>query len=212
MKTPCIFIVCLMASFVCIAADKQVTISFGDAIPPWVLANGDILVDLVKDCLEPSGYNVKVVLLPYARRLLNYSNDRVEAVSDVNQKTISKLSLKGYFTGDIYAYTNYFFSLAKNNFAPTNINDLKGHSIVSWQGAKTHLGGEYEKMADSNKRYTEIANQESQVHMMFKNRIDFAQLDMQIFNYHKNIITEKYKTDTQQKVDIFQFSKNLLFP
>lgn len=207
MKNFYLCVLFLIASSSSMAEDKRITIAFGDAIPPWVLENGDggILIDLVKDCLEPSGYIVDIVLLPYARRLFNYSNDRVDSVSDINQKVIDESNLSGYFTGDIYAYTNYFFSLAKNNLSPKNINDMKDYSIVSWQGAKTHIGGEYRNMAEKNTRYTELANQESQVRMLFKNRIDFAQLDMQIFKYYKDIIAEKYKTDTQQEVDVFEF-------
>ena len=55
MKNFYLCVLFLIASSSSMAEDKRITIAFGDAIPPWVLENGDggILIDLVKDVSNP---------------------------------------------------------------------------------------------------------------------------------------------------------------
>jgi polar amino acid transport system substrate-binding protein len=86
---------------------------------------------------------------------------------------------------------------------------------MSWQGAKTHLGGEYEEMANKNPLYVENHNQELQVQMLFLERFDVIQLDLQIFNHYRSKIEKEGNIQTSIPVDMFplfgQSPNNILF-
>jgi polar amino acid transport system substrate-binding protein len=144
-----------------------------------------------------------------ARRLIVYQTGEADAVSDINPNVIKNSGLKGYESVFAYAYENVAVSLKKNGFKLTRINDLANHSLVSWQGAKTMLGGEYAAMAEKNKKYREVADQKTQIKLLYGGREDVIQLDRQIFKYYRNRVAKEKAFNTNQPIDIFPlFGKN----
>ncbi len=195
----------LITQTVSASENNTVTVAFGNTLSPWVMKDGSsgILVDLLKDCLEPSGYIIEPVLLPYARRIKEFANNRVDVVTDINSKSIKDYALEGYFTGNLYAYENMAFSLAENHFSIDSISDLKGHSVVSWHGAASHLGSEYARMAKNNPMYLEVHQQMAQIEMLYKKRTDFIQLDFKIFEFYQKELLDSTEFSDDIKIDRF---------
>ncbi len=185
---------------------EELNMSFGDTLPPWVIENGQrgLLIDLVDACLTPSGHVVNVELVPYARRILEYKNGRVNAVTDITPELIVEQALTGYYTGTLYAYENYFYALADNQFELNSISDIGQRSVVSWQGAKVVIGGEYQRMAENNRNYSEIDRQEAQVRLLVSGRVDFIQMDKEIFNYYLNKFIDAGIVDKHLAFDRFE--------
>jgi polar amino acid transport system substrate-binding protein len=207
------YIICLLIAGLPNAYAENIRISFGETLPPWVLNDGKdgILIELLTACLKPSGHTISVELFPYARRLTEYKNKNVDAVTDVSPANIADAKIQGYFTGNIYAYTNYFYSLANNNFQINSMRDIEKHSLISWQGATTVLGEAYQEMAKNNPNYREIDRQETQVRMLATNRSDFIQMDAEIFNYYRAKLANEKKIDDSLEYDRFDllgFSPN----
>jgi len=169
------------------AESKKITIAFGESLPPWVIKgeSGGLVMELLNDCLSPSGYTLTPVFRPYARRLSSYITEQLDAVSDIDEAVIKSANLQGYFSGYLYAYKNFAYSLSKNKFSISEISQLQGYSILSWQGAINQMGSEYQSMANANTRYSETDKQNLQVKMLFSERVDFIQIDEQIFNYYR---------------------------
>lgn len=184
---------------------EKIKIAIGDDLPPWIFSNGQsgILIDLISDCLSPSNYELEFITYPYARRLTAYKKNDVEAVIDINTKIITSEQLVGYFTGNLYAYQNFAFSLSENNFLLKKIADLEHYSLLSWQGAINHLGGEYADMARINPKYAETSRQSNQVRMLFRKRVDFIQLDYQIYNYYKTELIKANEIDSRLEVSLY---------
>ncbi len=192
-------------------AGQPIKIAFGDALPPWVIPETDsgILIDLIKETLEPAGYETENVYVPYARRLIAYKKGQVDAVCDINPKIMADSKLEGYLSVIAYAYENIGVTLKKNGYHFSTISDLVNHSVVSWQGAKAAIGGEYADMANKNKKYRELADQKAQIKLLYSGREDVIQLDRQIFRYFRKKVAEEGKIDVSQPVDIFPlFGKN----
>jgi len=166
---------------------ENITIAFGDALEPWVIPSSDsgILIDLITEALNPLGYKLTFEYFPYLRRISSFRTNKIDVVSDVNQKIIKIEKLKGYFSGDLYVYENYAYSLHENNFTFKHLNELLNYSLMSWQGAITHLGDDYAKMANNHPHYLETHDQINQLKMLFKKRIQVIQLDEKIFNYYR---------------------------
>ncbi|MGJ8694202.1 MAG: substrate-binding periplasmic protein [Thalassotalea sp.] len=181
-----ILLLCYLLTFPAQSKEK-ITIAFGNALAPWVIpqANSGILIDIVKEALEPLGYELRFEYYPYLRRINSYRANKVDAVSDMNIKTLENEKLVGYFSGEVYAYENYAYALHSNHFTFKHLSELVNFSLMSWQGAVIHLGGEYAKMALNNQDYIETHDQQNQLKMLFRERIQVIQLDEKIFNYYR---------------------------
>lgn len=184
---------------------KKITVAFGNALAPWVIpqTNSGIVLDLISAALEPVGYEIVPLYLPYPRRVNSYRHDLVDVSSDMNSNTIAAEKLDGYFSGPTYQYQNYLISLSENHFSFNTLEDIGQHSLISWQGATKHLGEHYNKIMSKNPYYSETHDQTLQVKMLFLKRIDIAQMDLQIFKYYRNIIHEAGIIDTTPEVDLF---------
>jgi polar amino acid transport system substrate-binding protein len=200
----CLLTISLLISLPCFAYQK-ITVAFGDALAPWVMpkTNNGIIISLIKEALEPAGYEVDTLYYPYARRIKSFRLKHVDAVCDMNMMTVKEENLKGFLSDDAYAYKNFAFSLHKHNYKFTHLNELVSYSLLSWQGAIVHLGKEYADMAKKNPLYRENHDQELQVKMLFLERFDVIQLDEQIFNYYYNKIEAEGHINTSLSVDKF---------
>ncbi len=186
-------------------AEKILKIAFGNALPPWVNPETDqgILIDIIKETLEPAEYKIEPVYLPYARRLVSYKRHLVDAVCDINSIIMEESKLEGHLSAMAYAYENIGVSLMKNRYKFSKISDLTNYRVLAWQGAKETIGGEYAIMAQKNKDYRELASQKTQIILLYTGREDVIQLDRQIFKFYKKRVSEEGRFDTNQPVDIF---------
>ncbi|MDN3640965.1 hypothetical protein QWY82_19355 [Simiduia curdlanivorans] len=203
--------VLLVLSYPAVCQPKEVLVAFGSSLPPWVLEDGSggILVDMLKACLKPSGYELKPQLLPYARRIFAYEADQVDIVTDVNENLINERGLKGFYSGDLYSYENFLISLSARGFHITKVEDISPYSLLSWQGAIEKIGGAYAEMALKNKQYRETHNQKTQLRMLFRDRVDFIQLDGNIFEYYRQEMIADGEISKDIRVDRFPlFGKN----
>ena len=205
----CIFFIILSCSYLAhsssIQTQKTIKIAFGNALAPWVFPENDngIIVDIITEALNPLGYTIEHIYVPYARRVNSYKSGIVDIVSDMNTGTIQHEKLEGYLSDEAYAYQNYAFTLEKNKFNFQHLNDLINLNLVSWQGAIAHLGNEYAEMASKNPYYLEIHDQEAQIKMLFAERAEVIQLDLQIFKYYRSNVAKTKTIDTTQSVQIF---------
>jgi len=184
---------------------KKLTVAFGNTLAPWVMteSHNGILIELITEAMEPLGYEVEKVYYPYARRIKSYQLNEVDVVCDINQNNISNSNLKGHFSGIIYAYKNYAFSLNKRKFNIRKVSELSQYSILSWQGARKHLGASYDLMAANNPFYLETHDQKQQVKMLYLERVDFIQLDRKIFEFYRSKLIEEKEINAKVKVDRF---------
>jgi polar amino acid transport system substrate-binding protein len=196
-----------------ISQSNSLTASFGGTLAPWVQDEGKsgILVDLLKGCLTPSNYELVVELHPYERRIYEYENGNVDIVTDISSKIIEEKGLKGYFTGNLYAYENFLFALEERNVIISSIQDINGYSLLSWQGAIAKIGGEYAQMAKHNAKYSETYNQKTQLRMLFSKRVDLIQMDGNIYEFYRQELQQDSDLDVSaavQKIPLFGKSPN----
>jgi polar amino acid transport system substrate-binding protein len=197
-------LICYLLAFSTQSKEK-ITIAFGDALAPWVIpdSHSGILIDIVKEALIPLGYELTFEYYPYLRRVNSFRTNKIDVVSDMNPKTFESEKLIGHFSGEVYAYENHAYALRDNHFTFKHISDLSNYSLLSWQGAIIHLGGDYAKMASSNPNYVETHDQLNQLKMLFRQRIQVIQLDEKIFNYYRLQLLNENSEIGLAKVDKF---------
>lgn len=188
-------------------ASETIKVAFGDALAPWVMPEMDegIIVEIIEHAMEPLGYSIEKVYLPYARRLKSYEQGLVDVSSDINANTMKERKLEGFLADTAYTYINYAYSLKKRNYQFKSIQDLGDYRLLSWQGAIAHLSNEYAQMAKNNPLYSEQHDQSIQVKMLFLERVDVIQMDEQIFNYFRAQVGSHQIIDTTLPVDRFGF-------
>lgn len=184
---------------------EKITVGFGNALAPWVIpeTNSGILIDIITEALEPIGYELVPIYYPYLRRITEYQKGFVDVTCDIKTSTISEHNLEGFLSDEAYSYENFAFSLKEKGYQFKQISELENSSLLSWQGAATHLGDEYAQMVSNNPFYFETDRQESQIQMLFLNRIDVVQLDKKIFEYFRSKVQKEGVVDTTSEVDSF---------
>jgi len=77
-------------------------------------------------------------------------------------------------------------SLEENHLEIRDMMDLVDYGIIVFQNADDYVGSKWTEMRKANKKWIrEMANQESQVAMLFEKRTDVIVLDINIFKYYR---------------------------
>lgn len=194
---------CFLIIFVALTANafaKEIKVAVGLALPPYFISedNSGMEYEIVKEALAYKGHTIKTIYVPFARVTKELENYSVDAAATVN----SSSGLKGvYYSESHITYQNVAIALKKNNFVINSIQDLGKYSIVGFQNATSYLGENFAKIAKSNEKYIEIANQEAQTRMLFTGRADVLVGDINIFKYYREKISG---SDKQQEISIYQ--------
>ena len=177
---------------------KEIKVAIGLTLPPYVLSetNTGIEYDIVKEALALKGHTIVPKYTPFARVVVDMRDGKVDAAITVNES--ANLG-NVHFTDSHIFYQNVAVSLKKNGYNIEKISDLSKHSIIAFQNATKYLGDEFKKMAKGNGGYRELASQENQVALLFKERTQAVVGDINIFKYFRSLTK---LVDTSAQVDI----------
>ena len=166
---------------------KEVVVVFPLQIPPWVNedGNGGITVEIVERALAHREHKLVVKYVPFSRMALSIQKPEVDAVAMVEGR---KIKADVFYSNVTTKFTTSLISLSKNRFNITDIEQLKSKRVITFLDAK-NVFPDMAYLAKSNSRYQELANQQSQVAMLFKQRTDFILVDRNIFNFWRNTLT-----------------------
>ena len=177
----------------------EVRVIFGLALPPYVIkdtATGFEL-EIVKEALAVKGHTLKPVFaaFPLVKQMLK------DKKADGSQRGSSEI-VEGkdgfYATEPTVIYEDYAITLAKNNISINSIPDLRGHTIVAYQGATEFIGPAFAEAVKGNPGYQETENQKKQPLMLYAGGIQVAVSDINIFKYFGAQV--KGQVETSQEV------------
>ncbi|MCC2605734.1 substrate-binding periplasmic protein [Planctobacterium marinum] len=201
MKTILFFV---SISFLCASAfSKEINLAASLAIPPYISDGGasGMEVEIVKNALEKSGHNTNIELYPLKRVYDAVKAGKVDAAMTV---VPSSEHSDLYFSNSHVAYQNVAVSLERNSFPIQGVDDLENYSIIAFQNATKYLGDDYSSVIKKAKSYSEKANQDVQIAMLFSGKTDVIVLDINIF---RSLIKSESRVNTNQKYVIHE-----LFP
>jgi polar amino acid transport system substrate-binding protein len=184
-----------------IKASKTLNIGVSFAIPPWVIAenNSGIELDILKETLAPSGYELKPNYLPFALSYSLFEAGKLDIVLNAKKPALKS----GFLSDPVVTFQNVAVSLQEKGF-PEDISlpFLIDKSVIAFQKASILLGEEFAEMTKKNPMYQEIANQSQQINLLMISNIDFIVMDKSIFDYYlqkaksnPNLIRAKSKLD-----------------
>lgn len=164
------------------AMAKDVTMAFGEKIPPFIFpkTNTGIELEIIGEALAYKGHKLIPKYYPFARLPVVFKAFHVDAtMTDLGED----LTPIGGFYGDpAVFYHNVFITLSDRNLSITKPEDLKGLSVVSFQGASKRYPKWLGPVEEAG-QYKELSNQELQVLTLGKERYDVVLSDRHIFHY-----------------------------
>ena len=200
MKRPRMLVMCLvflLPSFAALA-QTQLKAAVGLSLPPYVLQKTDngLEVDIVREALKDAGYSLTLDYVPFARIAYNMAQKADDCALTINESS----GIKGVFYSDSHiTYQNVVVTLKSKGFKVSSSADLKGLRVSAFQDAPLYLGADFAAMAKSNPGYSEVADQATQVKLLFSGRADALVMDINIFKYFRKNIAD---LDVSQEVTI----------
>lgn len=182
-------------------AQTQITAAVGLALPPYVLkdTNSGLEVDIVRQALLDSGYTLKLDYVPFARLPLSLKDKSADCALTINEASgVTDV----FYSQSHITYQNVAVGLKSKGLKISEVAELKPYRIVAFQDATNYLGNAYRTMVKEKggAGYSELANQESQVKMLFMDRADVLVMDINIFKYFRQAIKD---TDVSAEVTFY---------
>lgn len=186
------------------AESVPLKIIFSQYTPPYVFENDTgIVLDIVREALKESGYEIDPIYVPIGRGFELFSEKRVDGTAIIRENS----GLEANYSDDFMQYHNHAFALSSRRYNLKNLNDLKNKTVIAFQNAHKYLGEEFGTVVMNNVNYKEMANQETQTLMLLLGRIDVAVMDESIFKYYRQKLIAEGKIATTVGYESFN-----LFP
>jgi polar amino acid transport system substrate-binding protein len=175
-------VICSAMLLCCPSWALEVSMAFGDRIPPFCFpeTNSGIELEVISEALAYRGHTLKPSYYPLARVPLALKARRVDAaMTDAGED----MSASGVFYGDsAVVYDNVFYTLSQRNLTIRTPADLKGLTVIAFQGAVKRYPQWLGPVADEG-RLVEQNNQAIQVRTLDIGRYDVVLSDRTIFRY-----------------------------
>jgi polar amino acid transport system substrate-binding protein len=180
-----------------------ITMAFGEKIPPFCFPESDsgIELEVIGEALSFRGHTLEPRYFPLARVPLAFRRGEVDAaMTDLGQD----LSEAGAHYGNpAVIYYNVFVSLKGRHLDIKQPEDIKGLSIVAFQGAAQRYP-EWLAASQKDGLYFEQNNQELQVLGLNKGRYDLVLSDRSIYRYFE-LLLERTTLFKAKSTEMHQF-------
>ncbi|KHD25671.1 hypothetical protein NM09_08155 [Vibrio caribbeanicus] len=173
------------SSSTAVAENKVVNVGFVVGIPPFVIGDSGILVDIVGEALKRSGYTISNYKFPSKQ----FDQDPLNAFKELDIFVGTPLTFRvNYSYGKVYEFDNVAVSKSSNQLTIDSVSDLKGKYIVGFNNASQHLKEPfttfYKQELANWEGYKEIENQQAQFDMLMKDRAQVILLDRSMAYYY----------------------------
>jgi len=186
---------------------KPIEMIAGLSKPPFVIAedDGGMQLEIIEAAFAKSNQIVRFTYLPLNRHMdvLHHREfDGIITLSEHENEWGICLS-KPYIV-----YQNVVVTLTEPANKIEGFSDLAKLKVAAFQNATRFLGKEYYDVFKGAANYTEIANQKSQVNLLFSGRVDALVMDINIF---KHLLANQRLQEPQNTVYKQEFFTHFLF-
>jgi polar amino acid transport system substrate-binding protein len=175
---------CWLAAHAC--ADDVVML-FGRDLPPYVIEHGahgqGMEVEVARAALALGGHRLVPRFVPrgeLARRLR--AGEAAAA-----QRGAPELDGPGWFYAQAPTvdYHDVALSLAAAQLAIYSVDDLRGKSVLAFEGARQFLGAEFNAAVQGNPRYAETADEAAKVAALLAGQVQVYVGDLNVFDFFR---------------------------
>lgn len=162
------------------ATGQELLIATSSSIPPFVIAEDrGIVIDIMREALAPGGYTPNFLFAPNRRVSHELEQGSVDGVYNLALDSIEDV----HYSSPVIEYQNVAVSLARSGIRLENLQGLRSLRVAAFQNAPAFLGEDFGTLASSHGAYQEVANQRSQLSLLFKGEADVIILERRIFDY-----------------------------
>jgi len=189
------------------AQDKYIEMLAGLSKPPFVIAEKEkgIQLEIIKAAFEKSDKFVHFTYLPLSRHLdvlHGRDFDGIITLSENDKEWGICLS------NPYIVYQNVVVTLKESALTINEFEDLVNLKVAAFQNATRFLGEKYNSTFKNSDSYTEIADQKSQVNLLFSGRVDALVMEVSIF---KHLLANKRHESAMSKIYNKKFEIHFLF-
>ncbi|MEM8949470.1 MAG: transporter substrate-binding domain-containing protein [Pseudomonadota bacterium] len=180
------------------AVAREIAVGFSATTAPYVTSDEEmpgISVEIVREAFKLVGHDIKPVFQFFKRNEEEVRRGRLDA-APAPRKGRPGL----HYSEPCIAYENVAVVRKLDKIPIKSLRDLPGHTVVAWQDAHDHLGGEFEQLFgehvkdDYIRNYFDVANQEAQVRMFWSGRADIIIIADVIFDYMTSKMADHFDT------------------
>jgi polar amino acid transport system substrate-binding protein len=175
-----LWVCCLLSCSLTVSA-QALRVGFGTHKPPYIFENEarGLEYDIVMTAAQRGGLEPEAYYAPMERLNLMLSKDQIDVIATTNERSGGAI-----FYSDAYIrYQNVAVALRSRNYKIERIADLSNYSVSAFQRARFLLGREFQRMAQSNPRYREEAQQIARNRLLYSGRIEVVVADIRILRY-----------------------------
>lgn len=175
--------------------------------PPFVIAEEDkgMQIEIIEAAFANSDRVVHFTYLPLSRHLDVFQSREFDGVITLAEQA----KVKGIYLSTPYIiYQNVVVTLADSALDINNFDDLVNLKVAAFQGAVRFLGEKYSDTFKNSTSYTELADQKSQIGLLFSGRVDAVVMDVNIF---KHLLANKRHEDSHRKIYNKKYLMHFLF-
>lgn len=159
---------------------KELSIAIGFSLGPYAISNGrGVLVDVTTKVLEDSSDSVRFTYMSNQEALDAFKKGLFDAVAPAKPERG-----KFYYSDPVVEFHNIAISLKGGNVKLNSLQDLTKYRVAGFSGASYFLGQKFLETILQNDKYIEVANQETQVLMLFQGDVDIVIADQKIFQFY----------------------------
>lgn len=179
----------------------RLLIGLSAASPPYVMKDrrSGYEIEIIREIFERHKYKVDFFFAPNKRIIEKFSQKYLDAIVNIETDFIRKSTpTKVYPSETLVTFKNTVITMKGKKVK--NLNSLLGQRVLAFQNARVLLGEDFKNLSSQLKYYNETTNQETQVMMLLRGRIDIAISDQGIFNYFAKLHIKDRKVS-----DLFDF-------
>lgn len=183
MKKASLILCALLACCVHLASfGADVRMAFGEKIPPFCFpeTNSGIELEVLGEALAYKGHRLVPKYFPFARIPLEFERGAVDAA--MTDLGVDLAPFGAHYGNPAVFYDNVFISLKERGLVIRKPEDLKGLTVISFQGAANRYP-DWLGPVKKDGRYFEQNDQELQVLTLDRGRYDIVLSDRNIFRY-----------------------------
>lgn len=165
---------------------RHIRVGVSDSARPYVFPsrNSGIEIDIVRRALAHSNYVLCPLYQPNLRSSRLFRQGAIDALLNVMTPMHG-----GYLSAPVITFQNCVYSLpqaADGTGAGTvsTFRDLIGLRVAGFQGAYQRLQKEFRAIVPQLAYYTEVADQELQLKLLLRKRVDAVVMDQRVFRYY----------------------------
>ena len=187
------------------AQTKEFNMAIGFSLGPYAVSSGrGMLVDIMREAVEAAGYKVNFTFMTNKESVALFKKGVFDAVA------LTRASDDTFFYSEpVITIENVAISLKSSNIKIATLSDLSKHSVMAFSGAKLFLGDAFAEAVTGNPDYIEIADQQTQVHMLYQQQAQVMIAGKTIFRYYLKKLQKSGKITAESSA---QYRFDEVFP